>query len=124
MSTRLWLWSALLAAGLAQAQGNERVIDVVVVAGRIQVPENEARVQRSHGSIRWRLTTPGHIFPANGIVIQAAGNAFQNCKPMHQGASFQCIRRGHVDGARYKYDVNVNQGAQALPTLDPIIQND
>ena len=116
--------SALLAAGPAQAQGSERVIEVRVANGQIQVPEQEVRINRRQGAIRWQLSTPGHTFPDNGIVIQNAGSAFDNCKPLHQGTSFKCVRRGHVDKARYKYEVNVNRGSTALPTLDPIIQNE
>ncbi len=125
MKARLLL---LMAAGLtacaAQAQDTDRVIQVQVVGGKIQVPEQVAQVNRSHGAIRWQLGTPGHTFPADGIVIKEGGGAFQNCKPMQQGTVFKCARSGHVAGKRYKYDVNVNQGGTALPTLDPFIQNE
>jgi len=122
MKTRRLLLAALLWGGLAQAQGTERVIQVQVVNGRIQVPESTVRVGRNVGSIRWELATAGFSFPANGIVID--GSAFHNCKPLAQGQRFQCIRKGYVAGQQYKYDVNVNQGGTALPTLDPFIQNE
>lgn len=124
MRTRklLLLTAALLAAGPAQAQASDRVIEVKVVNGQIQVPESTVRVGRSVGAIRWDLATAGFTFPATGIVIDGA--AFKNCKPQAQGRRFHCVRNGHVAGAQYKYDVNVNQGSKALPTLDPIIQNE
>lgn len=122
MRTRFMLLMALQVAGLAQARANERVIDVAVVGGKIQVPENSVLVGRTVGSIRRDLSTAGYSFPANGIVIDGA--AFTNCKPLAQGRRFQCVRKGYVPGAQYKYDVNVNQGGSALPTLDPIIQNE
>ena len=124
MKKCLLLVAAGLAASAALAQGQERLIQVQVVGGKIQVPEQVAVVKRSHAAIRWQISTPGHSFPDNGIVIQDAGDAIHGCKPTHQGASFTCLRRGHVAGQRYKYDVNVRQGDKALPTLDPIIQNE
>ena len=124
MKKCLLLVAAGLAASAALAQGQERLIQVQVVGGKIQVPEQVAVVKRSQGAIRWQMITPGHTFPDNGIVVQKAGDAIHGCKPTQQGASFTCLRRGHVAGQRYKYDVNVNQGGKPLPTLDPIIQNE
>ena len=117
-----WLLAMALCAGLAQAQANERAIQVEVVNGQIQVPEQTVRAGKQVGSFRWELATPGFTFPANGIVID--GGAFHNCRPIAQGRRFQCIRKGYQPGAQYKYDVNVNRGNQPLPTLDPIIQNE
>ncbi len=124
MTTKRLLLAALLCGGLAQAQAQttERVIQVEVVGGKIQVPESTVLVGREVGSIRWALAGAGLTFPANGIVIDA--NAFQNCRVLAQGRQFQCVRKGYVAGQQYKYDVNVNQGGTPLPTLDPFIQNE
>lgn len=123
MRSSRWGWAALLlCAGVSQAQPSERVIQVQVVGGQIEVPEATVRAGRKVGSFRWTLNTPGTSFPADGIVIDSA--AFQNCRAIAQGRSFLCARKGYVPGAEFKYDVNVNQGGQRLPTLDPIIQNE
>lgn len=126
MKTRSIVGATLLAtAGLcalnASAQPADRVVQVTVANGRIVVAEREVRVQKSQGALLWRLPDGDFSFPANGIVITAPTGVFMPCTPIANGRQFRCVIANRVTGARYKYDVNVNAGGTALPTLDPFI---
>lgn len=125
---RIWV-GVMLAAGwmpLACAQGNDRgPIDVVVVSGQTQVPEERARTTRGQGAIVWRLQTPGYRFAPDGIVFDAAGSSRHDCRITANGRGFRCVKLGHVSGAEYKYDVKlVRDDGRPLEPLDPWIVND
>lgn len=119
----------LLAAGwvsMSAAQGVDRgPIDVLVVNGQTQVPEERARTTPGQGAIVWRLQTPGFRFANDGIVFDAAGAARHNCRMTANGRGFRCVKLGHSPGAEYKYDVKlVREDGTALAPLDPYIVND
>jgi hypothetical protein len=111
-------------AAAAQGRPDRQVIDVIVVNGQAEVPEEEAVTTADHGALVWRVATPGYRFAENGIVIQAEGK--HRCGPTANGQRFRCVKLRHLRGERYKYDVNLVQirTGQPLPTLDPWIVND
>lgn len=111
----------LLTIVAAQAQAADRAVEVTVVNGRIVVAEAEVKVGKSQGALLWRLPAGNYSFPSNGIVINAPPGVFQPCSPVANGRQFRCVVANRLSGARYKYDVNVNDGGTALPTLDPFI---
>jgi hypothetical protein len=111
-------------AAAAQGGPDRQAIDVRVVNGQAEVPEEEALTTAAQGALVWRLVTPGYRFADNGIVIMAEGK--HRCGPIANGQRFRCIKLNHVRGERYKYDVNLVQisTGKPLPTLDPWIVND
>lgn len=125
--------AGLLAMGisaLAQQELRDRApIDVAVVNGRIVVEESVAASDKSDGAIIWRLVTSGYRFPADGVVFERSGGAFDQCTPMGVDyRMYRCRKVAHEPGKLYKYDVNVVDPAAAggplrLETLDPWIKN-
>jgi hypothetical protein len=119
----LSLGAAALAAAAQQWQRPDRTpIDVQIVNGQIVVEETVAVTGENEGGIVWRLVTAGHVFPDKGIDIDSGGK--HRCAAGPAGRTFRCAKLRHDKGERYKYVVNVNQrSGQALPPLDPWIQN-
>lgn len=118
---------------------NPKQIAVGVAGGAIQVPESTT-VAASNGALIWVLdsaTAANFSFPANGVRFEfPAPNApttcrstpdpraaIDNCRPIANGARFECSKKGHVQGACYKYTVTLQRTTPGIgvPPKDPWI---
>jgi hypothetical protein len=103
---------------------------VFVVAGKdIAVDQELIYIPMSVGSttIRWHLPTDSpYTFPANGIVVDKAGDEF-TCSlgaggKETGGKTYECKFKNSKFG-KYKYTIRVNSGSKPLDPLDPFIAN-
>jgi hypothetical protein len=151
---RAILLSCLALAGLAScsivesqtksgaAPSNPKQIAVGVAGGGIQVQELTT-VAASNGALIWELdsaTAANFRFPADGVRFEyPAPNApkicrstpdpkaaFDNCRPIANGARFECSKKGHVSGTCYKYTVTLQRTTPGtgVPPKDPWIANE
>lgn len=148
---RAILLSCLTLAGLAPcsmvasqtksgvASLNPKQIPVGVSGGGIQVQELTTAAA-SNGALIWELdsaTAANFRFPDDGIrfeypapnapkICRSAPDpkaAIDNCRPIANGARFECSKKGHVQGACYKYTVTLQRTTPGtgVPPKDPWI---
>ena len=123
------LWTLLACVVMAQsamAQGNsDKTVSLSVSGGTISVNPDPAKVTKNQNKIVWTLTTAGYTFASNGIVIAGAGTEYGDCgKQGNSTTVYTCKKLKHVDGKRYKYDINLLNASGQAVKLDPFIVND
>jgi len=90
---------------------------IVVNQEPIIIPRNE-----KDKTITWNLPKDSsYSFPADGIVIDRAGDEFK-CHLGEDKKKFSCKNRNSKPG-RYKYTIKVMDGGKPLEPLDPVIAN-
>ena len=99
---------------------------VTVALGKYIVVDQEPIVNRDKNVfIEWELppAPSPYRFPGHGIVIANSGGQITGCGVIQNGFVFRCFVINSQPG-RYKYTINVMDGATPLAPLDPWIFND
>lgn len=98
---------------------------VLVTQGRLSVDQEPLRFFKAQGKVKitWRLAENSpYSFPADGIVIETAGDEFK-CGVDNNPRHFSCENRNSRKGS-YKYTVKVLDNGKPLEPLDPVIVNE
>jgi hypothetical protein len=126
--------SLLLAAALAvllsscahmypTKPGEPRPTRVSVTDGHIVVSQEPIYVKAQNATIVWRVPFGSSLtFPRDGIVVREAPEGEFRCSVADDGKVFTCLDRNSRPG-RYKYTIKLQDGAQAIEPLDPVIHN-
>jgi len=99
---------------------------VTVAVGKYIVVDQEPIVNRDKNVfIEWELppAPSPYRFPGHGIVFGPTGGEIGPCIVTNAGLAFRCFVKNTQSG-KYKYTINVTDGANLLAPLDPWVFND